>query len=122
MIQPIDSQRARRLANAASKARQWRQERDALIIREHQAGAGLREIGRLTGLSHPAVKKITEKHPATAAATPGHQIPGQPRAPEHDPPQPSRDTIGTTAPPATSSRQGPAPKAQPDTTAGTLLH
>jgi hypothetical protein len=62
----LDRQRARRLANAAGKASQWKQERDALIVEEHQAGAGLREIGRVTGLSHPAVKKIVEKHAAAA--------------------------------------------------------
>jgi hypothetical protein len=65
----LDRQRARRLANAAGKALQWRQERDALIVAEHRAGAGLREIGRLTGLSHPAVKKIVDKHAASASTT-----------------------------------------------------
>ena len=58
----MDRQRARRLANAAGKALQWKQDRDALIVEEHQAGAGLREIGRIVDLSHPAVKKIVEKH------------------------------------------------------------
>lgn len=37
-------------------------ERDAQIIEAHQAGDSLREIGRITGLSHPAVKKIVDKH------------------------------------------------------------
>jgi hypothetical protein len=36
----LDRQRERRLANAAGKAQQWKQEHDALIVEEHQAGAG----------------------------------------------------------------------------------
>lgn len=59
---PMERQRARRLANAARKAAEWHRERDAQIIQAHQAGDGLREIGRVVGLSHPAVKKIVEKH------------------------------------------------------------
>jgi hypothetical protein len=64
----VDRQRARRLASAAGKAAQWKQERDAPIVEEHQAGAGLREIGRNAGLSHPAIKKIVEKHAAIGSA------------------------------------------------------
>jgi hypothetical protein len=45
------------------------EERDALIVQEHQSGAGPREIGRITGLSHPAVKKIVDRHAAAAATT-----------------------------------------------------
>jgi len=66
----VDRQRARLLTAAATKTLKWRRERDTLIVREHQAGAGLRELGRLTGLSHPAVKKIVDKHAAGTARDP----------------------------------------------------
>jgi len=65
----VDHQRARRLATAAVKTLEWRRERDTLIVQEHQDGAGLRELGRLTGLSHPAVKKIVDKHAPSASPT-----------------------------------------------------
>jgi hypothetical protein len=57
----MDRQRSARLGGAARKAVEWRQKRDAEIVQAHQAGDGLREIGRVTGLSHPAVKKIVDK-------------------------------------------------------------
>lgn len=65
----MDRQRERRLASASRKERQWKQERDAEIVAAHQEGDGLREIARAVGLSHPAVKKIIEKHAAVVSTT-----------------------------------------------------
>jgi len=64
----LDPQRERRLGAAARKARQWHEERDDQIVQAHQAGDSFREIGRIVGLSHPAVKKIVEKHAPTESA------------------------------------------------------
>jgi hypothetical protein len=49
---------AKRLKRAASAVVKSRGERDALIREAHEAGGGIREIGRLAGLSHPGVKRI----------------------------------------------------------------
>ena len=65
----LKRQRARRLANAARKAREWLGQRDDQIVQAHQAGDSFREIGRAVGLSHQAVKKIVPKRAAAALST-----------------------------------------------------
>ena len=55
---PIDEQLAKKLAAAAKKARDGREERDRLILEAYEAGGGPREIGRLVGLTHPGVLRI----------------------------------------------------------------
>lgn len=57
----LDPRQERRLANAARKVLDWHRARDAEIIAAHRAGAGLREIARATGLTHPTIKKIVER-------------------------------------------------------------
>lgn len=57
-VVPVDPATARKLTNAADKARSWTEERNRLIREAYAAGAGLREIGRLVGLTHPAVMNV----------------------------------------------------------------
>ncbi|HSZ38453.1 MAG TPA: hypothetical protein VK817_00700 [Trebonia sp.] len=67
----MDKQRERRIvlaARAARKTREWKAKRDAEIVAAHQEGDGLREIARAVGMSHPAVKKIVEKHAAASVS------------------------------------------------------
>jgi hypothetical protein len=64
-------QRERRVALAARKAREWKIQRDAEIVAAHQEGGGLREIARAAKMSHPAVKKIDEKHARPKDDEPG---------------------------------------------------
>lgn len=52
---------ARRLARSAQQEQFWLRERDTLIREAHAAGASLREIAALVGLSHVGVKKIVER-------------------------------------------------------------
>lgn len=58
---PIDPALAKRVRAAAQAAERKRQERDELIAEAHRAGASLREIGALVGLSHVGVMKIVNK-------------------------------------------------------------
>lgn len=55
---PVDPALAKRLSTAADKARSWTDERNRLIREAHAAGGGVREIGRLVGLTHPAVMNV----------------------------------------------------------------
>jgi hypothetical protein len=54
----LDGETLKRLQKAAHYARYWRAERDLRIRAAHEAGGGLREIARATGLSHPAILRI----------------------------------------------------------------
>lgn len=58
---PIDPALAKRVRAVAQAAEKKRQERDELILAAHAAGASLREIGDLVGLSHVGVKKIIDR-------------------------------------------------------------
>lgn len=70
---------AKRLERAAKNAGKWKHERDQLIIDAYEAGGGVREIGRLVGLSHPGILRIIRQ-----------QEPGtQPRIPFRPPPKDS---------------------------------
>jgi predicted transcriptional regulator len=57
-VVPVDPTTAKRLTTAATKARDWTEERNRLIREAHAAGGGVREIARLVGLTHPAVLNI----------------------------------------------------------------
>lgn len=58
---PISDDDARELSRAAQMARTWTRNRNDRIRDAHAKGAGLREIGRLVGLTHRAVSKIVER-------------------------------------------------------------
>ena len=60
-LMPLDPDAARELSRAARMADTWRENRDRLIREAHAKGAGLREIARLVGLTHPAISKIVAK-------------------------------------------------------------
>lgn len=53
---------AAQLATIASQIDQLRTQRDALIVQAHQAGATLREIGALAGLTHGGVRDILRRN------------------------------------------------------------
>ena len=65
---PISDDDARELSRAARMADTWRENRDRLIREAHANGAGLREIARLVGMTHPAVIKIVAKGDTDADA------------------------------------------------------
>lgn len=48
---PLDDQTTRELSNAASKVRTWTEKRNALIRAAFEAGGGVREIAKATGLN-----------------------------------------------------------------------
>lgn len=54
----VDTDTERALRRAAAHAVDWRLCRDELIREAHANGAGVREIARAVGLSHPAVIRI----------------------------------------------------------------
>lgn len=58
---PIDQALAKRVRSVAQAAEKKREQRDQLIVEAHQAGASLREIAALVGLSHVGVMKIVAK-------------------------------------------------------------
>lgn len=61
-VVPIDQALAKRVRSVAQAAEKKREERDQLIVEAHQAGASLREIAALVGLSHVGVMKIVAKN------------------------------------------------------------
>lgn len=61
---PVDPADARKLAGAASKSREWTEQRDRLIVEAVQAGGSLREVAETVGLSHTAVAKIVRRSKA----------------------------------------------------------
>lgn len=58
---PLDDNLARKLRNAGKKSREWTEERDELIRLAHLDGAGVREIARAVGLSHPGVLRVIRR-------------------------------------------------------------
>lgn len=58
---PLDPDAVRELSRAAGMADTWRGRRDRLIREAYASGAGLREIARIVGLTHPAVRKIIDR-------------------------------------------------------------
>lgn len=52
---PLDADMERALHNSAKKSVEWRTKRDELIREAHREGAGVREIARAVGLTHPAI-------------------------------------------------------------------
>lgn len=60
----LDGETLKRLQKAAHYARYWRAERDLRIRAAHEAGGGVREIARATGLSHPAILRILRGTPS----------------------------------------------------------
>lgn len=48
---PLDDQTTRELSAAANKVRTWTEKRNALIRAAFEAGAGVREIAKATGLN-----------------------------------------------------------------------
>lgn len=58
---PIDQALAKRVRSVAQAAEKKREQRDQLIFEAHEAGASLREIAALAGLSHVGVMKIVAK-------------------------------------------------------------
>ena len=63
----IDDRFVRDLRTAGKKSRDWTARRDELIRLAHLEGAGVREIARAVGMSHPGVKRIIERSPAEQA-------------------------------------------------------
>lgn len=61
---PVDPALARELARVAKQVETVKQRRDDLIVQAHAGGGGMREIGRLAGLTHRAVIKIIERKSA----------------------------------------------------------
>lgn len=58
----VDPDLEKRLNRAASMAEQAKTNRDAQIVLAFIEGAGVREIARAVGMTHPAVKYILDKH------------------------------------------------------------
>ena len=48
----------RALARSSKQLLHWKSQRNKLIREAHEQGAGVREIARATGLSHPAIIRI----------------------------------------------------------------
>ena len=57
----MDDELRRKLRKAAQLQSKWREERDNLIRDASQAGATLRDIAAVVGLSHVSVMKIVNK-------------------------------------------------------------
>lgn len=55
---PLDADRLRELSRAAKQADSWTERRNALIREASEAGGGVREIARATGLSPASVHNI----------------------------------------------------------------
>lgn len=59
----IDRDAVRDLSRAATKAREWTAERDRRIVAAVKAGASLREVAAVVGLSHTSVANIIKNRP-----------------------------------------------------------
>lgn len=55
---PLDAQTAKDLAQAAKNVQLWTERRNTLIKSSHDAGGGVREIARATGLNVATVHNI----------------------------------------------------------------
>lgn len=58
---PLSDDEARELSRAANMVRTWTTNRNERIRAAHANGGGVREIARLVGLTHAAVRKIIAK-------------------------------------------------------------
>lgn len=58
----VDPDIMRQIKLMARRADQSLAERDRLIREAYEQGAGLREIGRAAGLTHPAIRKIIDRN------------------------------------------------------------
>ncbi len=61
-VPKVDPDLEKRLNRAALQAEQAKTNRDAQIVLAFIEGAGVREIARAVGMTHPAVKYILDKH------------------------------------------------------------
>lgn len=61
-VPSVDPAQEKRLSRVAKQAEDSRRERDALIVMAFIDGAGVREIARAVGMTHPAVKYILDKN------------------------------------------------------------
>lgn len=61
-VPKVDPAQEKRLARVAKLAEDYKNERDALIVMAFIDGAGVREIARAVGMTHPAVKYIIDKN------------------------------------------------------------
>lgn len=57
----IDPKTARELSRAAKQVQSSLLRRDELIVQAHGEGAGVREIARIAGLTHPTVLNILRR-------------------------------------------------------------
>ena len=55
---PLPEDTARRLKRAGENQRKWIEQRNEMIVLAYEQGGGVREIGRLVGLSHVSVLNI----------------------------------------------------------------
>lgn len=58
---PITPETARELTRAAKRLDAARDHRDQLVVQAVREGAGLREVARAVGLTHPAITKILRR-------------------------------------------------------------
>lgn len=61
-VPSVDPAIARRLRAIAIRSVQLERERDELVIQAHEAGASLREIAAVAGMSHVGIKKLLGRH------------------------------------------------------------
>ena len=61
-VPAVDADQERRLARAARNLNTARTQLEVEILEAFLAGAGVREISRTVGMSHPGVKYILDKH------------------------------------------------------------
>ena len=54
----LDSATARELTRVAQRVESATKRRDRLIVEAFEQGAGLREIGRAVGMTHPGVRRV----------------------------------------------------------------
>jgi hypothetical protein len=57
----IDPETAKKLRTASRNARAWPEERDVLIRNAIAAGAGVREVARITNMAHTSILSILRK-------------------------------------------------------------
>lgn len=70
---PLPEDTARRLKRAGENQRKWIEQRNEMIVLAYEQGGGVREIGRLVGLSHVGVLNILKDagvHPAPVGHNP----------------------------------------------------
>lgn len=60
----IETDALRELSRAAKQAATWLERRNRLIVEAVDAGAGIREVARAVGLTHPTVLNILRREKA----------------------------------------------------------